>query len=249
MFWVMKFIQEMFFPLPLFFGFSLLALVLFLRKKEIIARVTLVAAFVFLLFFSYDVGQNYLIRPLEGAIPIYNPKDFPNVKTVVVLGGGKNPNSDRPVTAILSQTSLVRLVEGVRVFNLTDANNLILTGADVLSDISIAAAMKECAVDLGIDESRIITIDRARNTREEAKYTAEFVRGDSVFLVSSATHLKRAKKNFEREGILVVPIATDFILHNYEKLTIWHFFPSPTRITNSGKAIREHLGLLYEIFR
>ena len=249
MFWVSKFFQELFMPLMIFFQLLIIASVLCFSGKKIISRIICGVAFAALLFFSYDVGQNFLARPLEDAVAIYNPQDFPNVKTVVVLGGGRNAESERPISAILSQASLIRLVEGIRVFNLTNANNLIVTGASVTHNVSIAAAMKECAVDLGVDEAKIITIDRARNTREEAKHTAEFVRGDSVFLVSSASHLKRAQKNFEREGIFVVPIATDYIVQINEQRTLWDFFPNPGRIMNSGRAIREYLGLFYEIFR
>lgn len=248
MFWFLKFIMEFFAPLTFFFGLLAFSAILYAFGKKIFSKLIFGFSILFLMFFSYEIGQNMLAKPLEDAIEICVPENFPNIKTIVVLGGGKNPESNRPVSAILSKTTLNRLVEGISLFNSTDANNLIVTGADLTGERSIAAAMKECAVNLGVDESKIITIDNARNTREEAKYTADFVQGDSIFLVSSASHLKRAKKNFEREGIFVVPVPTDYIVQNGPK-TIWTFFPSPDRIANSGRAIREYLGLFYENFR
>jgi len=248
MFWFLKFIMEFFAPLTFFFGLLIFSAILSVFGKKILSKLIFGFSIISLLFFSYEIGQNMLARPLEKDIPICEPTNYPNIKTIVILGGGRNPESNRTVSALLSRTTLTRLVEGISVFNLTDANNLIVTGADLMGGRSIAALMKECAINLGVDESKIITIDNARNTREEAKYTADFVRGDSIFLVTSASHLKRAKKNFEREGIFVVPVATDYIVQNGPK-TIWAFFPNSDRITNSGRAIREYLGLFYEIFR
>lgn len=249
MFLISKLILEMLAPMSIFFGLIFISLLFFVFRKKIVACAIIVFSFAFLLFFSYDIGQNLLAAPLENAIEIYDPANFENIKTVVVLGGGRHPESNRAVSAKLTNITLVRLVEGIRVFNVTDANNLIVTGRDYTSNSSIAALMKQCAVDLGVDEHKIITVDNARNTREEAKYTAEFARGDSVFLVSSASHLKRAKKNFEREGIFVVPIATDYQIQYHKKKTPGYFFPNPNRLANVDRSIHEYLGLLYEIFR
>jgi len=249
MFWVVKFIQQFFAPLSIFFGLLTVAGVLYFNKKKLLAKIVFAVSIGVLLFFSYGFGVRLLAQPLENAIEIVNPQDFENVKTVVVLGGGSHPDSDRPVSARLTNITVARLVEGIRVFNLSNAENLILTGANLTRGNSIASLMRQTAVDLGVDESRIITLDHARNTREEAAHAAEFVRGDTVFLVSSATHLKRAAKNFEREGIFVIPMPTDFVVHNHKQKTLFHYFPRPHNIENSGKAIHEYLGLFYEIFR
>ena len=249
MFEFVKFIQQMLAPMPLFFELVLVAAVLYLFRKKIAAKAILAVSLALLLFFSYDAGQNLLARPLENTFPVCNPLEHPNIKYVVVLGGGRHPDSDRPVSAKLSKTTLTRLVEGIRVFNLSNAENLILTGSDFTQHLSIAALMKECAIDLGVDEARIITLDYARNTREEAEHAAEFVRGDTIFLVSSAAHLKRAAKNFEREGIFVVPVPTDFQTQYPAKKSLGAFFPHPNRLTNTGNSIHEYLGLFYEIFR
>jgi uncharacterized SAM-binding protein YcdF (DUF218 family) len=144
---------------------------------------------------------------------------------------------------------LTRLIEGILLFKATNAENLILTGSDFLSDISIAMTMKQCAVELGVDEHKIITVDNARNTREEAKYTADFARGDTVFLVSSAAHLKRAVKNFEKEGIFCVPVPTDYQTQPGKIKMISDYFPGPQRIENCSKSIHEYFGLLWEVFR
>jgi uncharacterized SAM-binding protein YcdF (DUF218 family) len=246
---LVKLIQAMLSPLALYVELLLVSLLLYWLGKKTAARIVFVLSFALLIFFSSEIGRDILVAPLENAHSIHNPLDYPNVKTVVVLGAGRNPESERSVTAKLTSTSITRLVEGIRVFNLIDGNNLILTGKSDSENASIAVLMRQCAIDLGVNEHKIITVDNAINTRQEARYTAEFMFGDTVFLVSSAAHLKRAVKNFEREGIFAIPIATDYQIHPGKAATISSFFPNSDRITHSGRSIHEHLGLLWEIFR
>jgi uncharacterized SAM-binding protein YcdF (DUF218 family) len=242
------FIQALLTPMSIIFVAVLVGLGLWLFHKKIAARTLFAVAFAIFVFFSYDFGTNLLLRPLENSVKTVNPLDFPHVNTVVVLGGGRQPDSGRSPTATLGKISTTRLVEGVNVLRKTGAQNLILTGKD-RNYGSIAALMAQVAIDLGVEEHQIITIDNAVNTRQEAMYTAEFVRGDTIFLVSSAAHLKRAVKNFEREGVYVIPIATDYNTFPNAVKNIHHFFPSAERIVISNRAIHEHLGLFWEIFR
>ncbi|MDR0303626.1 MAG: YdcF family protein [Chitinispirillales bacterium] len=233
----------------IFFIISALAVLLIVFKKKTAGIIVLIFAFFSLCFFSSDYGQNVLAHPLESSIPVTNPQEHLSVKTVIVLGGGRYEDSDLPANAILSPTSICRLVEGIRVFNLINANNLVFTGNDFVTGNSIATLMKQCAVDLGVNETKIIAIEDAKNTREEAKRCAEYFMGDTVFLVSSAAHLKRAAINFENEGVFVIQTPTDYQIHKKNKKIFFDFFPNSQRLVNSGKCIHEYLGLFWEKFK
>jgi uncharacterized SAM-binding protein YcdF (DUF218 family) len=247
MFLVLKIVEAMLSPLAIYVELTLFAILLRLFGKRILAYTVFALSFIALLFVSYDIGQDLLAAPLEKEYAVCDPRDYPEVKTIVVLGGGKFPESDKPTSAKLSKMTLARLVEGIRIFNMIDAQRLIVTGKDYTDDSSIAELMKRCAMELGVDGEKIITVDNARNTREEAKYTAEIVKGDTVFLVTSAVHLKRAVKNFGDEGVFVIPVPTDFQVHTRNKQSVAYYTPSPQRIANSGKSIHEYLGLLAEL--
>jgi uncharacterized SAM-binding protein YcdF (DUF218 family) len=249
-FWTnfIAFIQAITMPLSLIFITTVVGIGLWFFKKKIAARALFATSFVLFFFFSYDFGMFFLVRPLENSVKTVNLSDYPQVRTVVVLGGGRQADNGRSASATLSTVTTVRLVEGIRVFNMTNAQNLIVTGK-CRQYGSIAALMAQTAIDLGVDEHRIITIDNAINTRQEANYTAEFVRGDTVFLVSSAMHLKRAAKNFEKEGVYVIPVATDFHTYPNRSNNLSRYFPSAQRIDISRRAIHEYLGLFWEIFR
>jgi uncharacterized SAM-binding protein YcdF (DUF218 family) len=203
-----------------------------------------------LCFFSSELGQDFLAKRLENSIPIVNPLDYPNIKNVVVMGNGLAFSSNRPANAKLSTIAVTRLVEGVRVFNLTQADNIFFTGLNFADhSLSIAAIMKQSAVDLGVDETKIITIDNSRNSREEARYLSEYLKGDTIFLVSSAAHLKRAAINFENAGIFVIPMPTDYQKNNKKKKTLLCLLPNYNCLANSEKSLHEYRGLLWEKVR
>lgn len=250
MFILTKIIAEMLSPLVLFFQLVAVACVFLYFKKEKIAKGIFIFAFILIWFFSTELGQDFLAKPLENSNPIVNPLDYPNIKTVVVMGNGVAFPSNRPANAKLTAIAVMRLVEGVRVYNLTQADKIFFTGRNFAdSSMSIAALMKQTAVDLGIDESKIITIDNSRNTRDEARYLSEHLKGDSIFLVTSAAHLKRAKINFENAGIFVVPMPTDFQSVEKSKISLSYFLPNHNSLVNSEKSLHEYRGLLWEKVR
>ena len=248
------FLQGLFSPTSLIFlSFAAgIALWIFSGKRisrKIASRALFCASFALFIFFSYPIGTYLLVSPLEKSVAAINPLDYPDVNTVVVLGAGRGADIGRSPSATLGPVSTTRLVEGIRVFNISGAQNLILTGAS-RNHGSIAALMAQLAIDLGVDEHQIITIDNATNTRQEARFTSDFVRGDTVFLVSSAMHLRRAVKNFEREGVYAIPVATDFHVNPADSPDgIRMIFPSPQRILSCHAAVHEYLGLFWEIFR
>jgi len=245
-----KIVPMFLYPVSLFCELLIISIVLSIFGKKISGKIVFVIAIAFFVFCSYDFGQITLAKPLESEFPLVNPLDHPSIKTVVVLGGGRFPVSERPANAKLTNVSIARTVEGIRVFNLIKANSIIFTGKDDINNSSIAGLMKLLALDLGIDEKKILTVDNAINTREEAKSCAEILReGDTIFLVTSAVHLKRAVKCFEREGISVIGMPTDFQVNEIAKNSPSVFFPNPYNLVGTHKSVHEYLGLLWERIR
>jgi len=247
-----KIVPNLLYPVPLFCELLIISIVLSFFGKKISGKIVFVIAIAFFVFCSYDFGQIMIAKPLESEFPLVNPLDHPGVKTVVVLGGGRYPVSDRPANAKLTNVSIARTVEGIRIFKLTKAKNIIFTGKDYRNNSSIAGLMKLLAVDLGVDEKKIITVDNAVNTREEAKFCTEILKeGDTVFLVTSAIHLKRAVKCFEKEGIAVIGMPTDFQVQKNEiiKNNPSIFFPNSYNLLMTQRSIHEYLGLLWEKIR
>ncbi|MFO0667270.1 MAG: YdcF family protein [Polyangiaceae bacterium] len=71
-------------------------------------------------------------------------------------------------------------------------------------------AMRDALIGLGVPSSRILTEPHARNTRENANYTAALLQpylanGDRLLLVTSDWHLPRADMLFREAGLPATP--------------------------------------------
>jgi len=117
MFMFKKIVAPFFFPLSicleiLWFGLFLL----WFTRKQKTGRVTVSIGVIFLTIFSYSAPSDMLLRPLEYKYPpITDISAFSDTRWVVVLSGGHTPDVHLPITGRLSDASLVRLVEGIRI--------------------------------------------------------------------------------------------------------------------------------------
>ena len=68
---------------------------------------------------------------------------------------------------------------------------------------------------------------------------------NEVILVTSAFHMKRAKKVFEREGIVVIPYPVDFVSRKSLFSSLRNplkWMPSSSSLSRNSSAIREIIG-------
>ena len=112
-----------------------------------------------------------------------------------------------------------RFISGINLYRANKSEKLIFTGGvDLLNstlppegDIYI-----EEAILMGIPKKDLFTTYPVFNTFEEAKAIRKLldreknIEQKKIILVTSAFHMKRAKKIFEREGINVLPYPVDF---------------------------------------
>ena len=107
--------------------------------------------------------------------------------------------------------------------------------------------LRQRAIDLGLPPADLLSTARVRNTAEEAVAIAALLpRGSSVVLVTSAFHLPRAVRLFERHGLRVIPFAVDF-----QATGEWagsplgdpiNWLPSAGGLESSSRALREAIG-------
>jgi uncharacterized SAM-binding protein YcdF (DUF218 family) len=77
-------------------------------------------------------------------------ENIQNVKWIVVLGGGHTSDPKLPITSQISGNSLVRLVEGIRIYNGLPRSKLILSGGSPFEKISNAQVLADVAVAIGV---------------------------------------------------------------------------------------------------
>lgn len=107
------------------------------------------------------------------------------------------------------------------------------------------------AVALGVAPERILTTGPVRNTADEAEAVAALLRqqqvGDAgaaphVLLVTSAYHIPRAVRLFERAGLRVTPFPVDFRQDAALRLTLVDLLPSARALGETETALREVYG-------
>ncbi len=242
---------------PLFFPLSLcleilivgIFLLWFTRRQKagkIIVTIG-VATFVAL---SYGVASEILLRPLEYRYPpLTDVSVVSDVKWVVVLSGGHSPDAQLPITGQLSDASLVRLVEGIRIHRKLSKSKLLLSGGSVFSTVAESKAMMDVAVVLGVDAKDLVLESESKDTKDQARFIQKIV-GDSRFiLVTSASHMPRSLALFQKRGMHPIPAPIGHIVKKRQKITPAMFFPSAGRIEKTERAFHEYLGLAWAKLR
>ncbi len=210
------------------------------------------SAFIFLVVFSNGFFSDTLWRLLEYPL---ERLDFSLVESsdgIVVLSSRRHLPPGN--TNIIEWYDPDRFFAGIDLYKANKSNRLIFTGGinPLVSDLPPEGNIyiKE-AIEMGIPKEDLFTTYPVTNTLQEAKAIKKLLNNEifsnkkKIILVTSAFHMKRAKKIFEREGISVLPYPVDFksnksFLYSLKNPLNW--VPSSYSFYNSSTAIREIIG-------
>ena len=220
---------------------------IFKRKSKFVY-----SSIVFLFIFSNGIISDSLWRLLEHPWKRLNYAEIASSDAIVVLSGGRKLPPGN--TEIIEWSDPDRFISGINLYRANKSNKLIFTGGlDPLNstlppegDIYI----KE-AISMGIPKKDLFTTHPVFNTLGEAKAIKNLLERKKtsykkkIILVTSAFHMKRAMKVFEREGINVLPYPVDFrtsknLISKLRNPLVW--IPSSYYFNRSSEAIRELIG-------
>ena len=148
-----------------------------------------------------------------------------------------------------------RFLAGIDLYKANKSNRLIFTGGinPLSSDLPPEGDIyiKE-AISIGLPKEDLFTTYPVNNTLQEAKAIKKLLNNESqlienrIILVTSAFHMKRAKKVFESEGISVQPYPVDFkskkSSFNSSLRNPLSWMPSSSALYKSSRGIREIIG-------
>ena len=103
--------------------------------------------------------------------------------------------------AVFSGDSGARTERAVELLKEGYADYLILSGGKVYDDVTMSELMKNHAIKLGVDESKIFIDDEASTTNENAEFTTNIIEENnfkSVIVVTSDYHTRRSKLAMEK---------------------------------------------------
>lgn len=250
MFVLKKICSAFLFPLPLCLEIGALGLILlwFTRRKTLGKTLCTLS---FLLIFMISTGpfSKWILKPLEREFSIFDLKTHPSVEWVVVLGGGLTSDPTLSTTNQLSTSSVLRLLEGLRLHKALPKSKLLLSGGRVFDPVPEAEAMKRLALDWGILPENIVLETDSKDTDDEAKIIHGMIGETSFALVTSAYHMKRSMALFEKRGMHPIPAPCDYWIKDKQTKHPNFLVPSGLCVIQSEKAVKEYLGLIWAKLR
>lgn len=221
-------------------------------KQSTISKILIIIAST-LYIFSIEPIKDMIVRPLE---KIYKPIDQKGLEegdVYVVLGGGSYDKAPLSfgMNGIPTETALARIVEAVRLYRISPKKVIVSGGIVWNSERSEAEIYKDMMVDLGIMEKDIIIEGRSRTTSENARYTSEIMEEmgyEKAILITSATHMNRGVKSFERNEVEVIPAPCNYTVR-YNSYGINAFMPRVSNIDLLIRALWEYVGYIYYALR
>ncbi|WP_275564865.1 ElyC/SanA/YdcF family protein [Marinomonas maritima] len=202
LFYIKKTVGMMLMPIPLTLLIMCLSFLL-MRKRPKPAKFFLFCGILLLGLTSWNPMADRLISTVEKDMYIFDIKN--PVDVVIVLGSGHKDLNNTPAVMKLGSSALFRLEEGLRILSANPNATLFVSGYSGGMSESHAIVMRNASIELGVSSNKIRTFPLAKDTQEEAKSMAPYLKGKRVALVTEASHLKRATIFFKQAGIDTIP--------------------------------------------
>ena len=258
LFWLKKFVSFWLMPLPAGLVLAGTGLWLIRRgRRRASGRMLVAAGAALILVTSNSLVSKALMRGLQDRhppVPEFVPgQPLPaavvRVRFIAVLGGGNGHSPGVAATNLLSSSAISRLTEGVRVARVVPEAKLVVSGGGPEGKPTHAAVLERAAVQLGMDPARIIRVEDARDTEDEADRITRLAAGAPVAVVTSAWHQPRAMALFRGAGADALACPSDYRAHHEDPLSFDDFLFDAESLARSSFAIRERIGLLWITLR
>ena len=190
------------------------------------------------------------MAPLEKQASAAAAKEPASAAGIIVLGGAIEGRSELGDSAPHLNESGERMIETVRLAGRYPSLPIVFTGG---SDAFFGRSGSESEAELArqfferfnIKPPRLMLEDRSRNTRENAVEAAKLLQpkaGQKWILVTSASHMPRAKALFEAQGFEILAWPVDFKTSGFRGS--WRLFPKASDgLKRMDLAAKEWVGL------
>ena len=201
---------------------------------------------------STPIFSNNFFKLVEGSEYRKPNSAIDSADAIVVLSGMLTINEVGDLTYI-EWGDPDRFFGGVALFKARKAQKLVFTGGKMPWDKvkkTEGAVLKEYAISNGISSEKILVTKDVENTADEAVAVKELISPcKRIILVTSAYHMYRAKKLFEKQGFDVVPYKVDYKTERNKEITVIDFLPNAEYLKNTEIGFREIVGRLFYIFK
>lgn len=222
------------------------ALLLSWRRHDHAAVTSAIAGLAWLWLWSTPAASLALRSHLEAQYPDVSVASLPPADAIVVLGGSVTP-PETPGRFVDLGSGADRVWHAARLYKADKAPLVLLSGGSdpAYSVMSEAKAMQLFLRDLGVPDRAVLLEQESRNTRQNAENSARLLRArglNRILLVTSALHMERARREFENQGLKVIPAVTDREAGEPPPIP-WRYLPDADSLSASARAMKELVGL------
>ena len=201
---------------------------------------------------STPIFSNNFFKLVEGSEYRKTISAIDSADAIVVLSGMLEINEVGDSTYI-EWGDPDRFFGGIALFKAGKAQKLVFTGGKMPWDKAKKTegeVLKEYAISNGIPAEMIIVTKDVENTADEAVAVKELISPSKrIILVTSAYHMYRAKRLFEKQGFIVIPCKVDFKASRNNQVTFIDFLPTAVNLELTEIGIREIIGRLFYLVK
>jgi uncharacterized SAM-binding protein YcdF (DUF218 family) len=215
------------------------------RVGSKLARTTSLVAALALFVAAFSPISTWLMMPLENRFPQWQGGPQRPPDGIIVLGGAVDVKISEaqhyPLKLNEAGERILALVELARQF---PSARLAFTGTG--EPISEAEEVAKKISRLGVDPMRLILETQARNTFENAQFSAKRLApkpGERWLLITSAWHMPRAVGCFRRAGFVVDAYPVDFRTAGLSDLAM-PYYSGSDGLRQMDFALKEWVGLI-----
>jgi uncharacterized SAM-binding protein YcdF (DUF218 family) len=238
-----------------------LSSILFRRTRKL-GKKLLISASILMFVYVFSPMAEILVWNLERQYPSSPRIDSKTrIDRVVVLAGyAVESKFQTPITEV-SEETLRRISEGIRLYRQLSGAKLVIPGAPVKpGDRPISEIMASAMQELGVPKDDILVETRSFNTRTNLVHANKFVGASPFILVTSGCDLPRAMRVARKLNMNPIPApAGAWTLRNYpSSMNFWQLIkavagdfahPSYERLGRLQWAYHEYLGIAWYWFR
>jgi uncharacterized SAM-binding protein YcdF (DUF218 family) len=201
---------------------------------------------------STPIFSNNFFKLIEGSEYRKTINTIDSADAIVVLSGmlGINEIGD---STYIEWGDPDRFFGGIALIKAGKARKLVFTGGKMPWDKvkkTEGEVLKEYAISNGISSEKILVTKDVENTSDEAMAVKELINPyKRITLVTSAFHMSRAKKLFEKQGFFVIPYKVDYKTSQNKDIGIMDFLPSSGNLELTETGIREIIGRLFYLVK
>ena len=217
-------------PLPIGLIIGIIGLLYLYEEHHTKAKIFLTISIIWIAIISYAPFTNMLLHPLENSYKRLKeiPKD---TKYILLLGGDKES----------------RAWEALRLYHKIPNAKIITSGyAPFGGKVPSAVLTSIFLQKVGVKKEDIIMQPKPKTTEEEAIEIKNHLREKPFILVTSAYHMPRAMKLFEKYGLHPIPAPTDFKIKGYDSPLST---PKGKKLLQTDQAWHEYIGMLWNSLR